>query len=38
MGLALIRLDAMEKVEGDASFNAGEAVVTPWTPGWARPS
>lgn len=38
MGLALIRLDAMEKVEGVASFNAGEAVVTPWTPGWVRAS
>jgi folate-binding protein YgfZ len=36
MGLALIRLDAMEKAGGDASFHADDAVVRPWTPAWAR--
>ena len=36
MGLALIRLDAMEKAGEDASFDADGAVVKPWKPTWAR--
>ena len=38
MGMALIRLDAMKKAGEDASFDAGEAVITPWTPEWGRPN